>query len=230
METIKINDKLIEYTLERKKIKNLYISIKDGKVIVKVPTRTSQEKIEEMLVKRADWLFENIEKQKKSAQQPKKYENGEIFKVLGKEVVLNISYEKIKKAKFKFWMSKFLVILPEENRENYKEEVKKLIDNFYAELAEKEIERAMRKMTMKVGVVPNSYKIKNLKSTWGNCSSTRNISISKNVVMYSRKAIEYVCLHEICHLENMNHSKKFWDAVEKYMPDYKDAEKELKNN
>ena len=46
--------------------------------------------------------------------------------------------------------------------------------------------------------------------------------------MYSIHAIEYVCLHEICHLKHMNHSKKFWNMVEEYMPDYKIAEKELK--
>jgi len=46
-------------------------------------------------------------------------------------------------------------------------------------------------------------------------------------MMYSRKALEYVVLHEICHLRYMNHSKKFWAMVEYYMPDYKDAEKEL---
>ena len=47
-------------------------------------------------------------------------------------------------------------------------------------------------------------------------------------MMYSRKAIEYVVLHEVCHLKYMNHSKNFWAMVEKYMPDYKEAEKELK--
>lgn len=230
METLKINDKLIEYTLERKKIKNLYISIKDGKVVVKVPTRTSKEKIEEMILKRADWISKSVDQQKKNAKAPKQYVDGEIFKVLGKDVILNVSYEKIKKPKFKFWLNNFLATLPIEYKDNSPEKVKKLVDDFYTELAEKEVEKAMRKMTMKVGVAPNSYKVKKLKSTWGNCSSTRNISINKNVVMYSRHAIEYVCLHEICHLQNMNHSKNFWDTVKKHMPDYKDAEKELKNS
>ena len=45
---------------------------------------------------------------------------------------------------------------------------------------------------------------------------------------YSRQAIEYVCLHELCHLKYMNHSKKFWDLVEYYMPDYKLVKKELR--
>ena len=70
--------------------------------------------------------------------------------------------------------------------------------------------------------------IKKTKSIWGSCSSNRKITINQNLMMYSRKAIDYVVLHEICHLKYMNHSKKFWAMVEKYMPDYKEAEKELK--
>ena len=46
--------------------------------------------------------------------------------------------------------------------------------------------------------------------------------------MYNRKIIDYVVLHEICHLKHMNHSKKFYEMLAKYMPDYKEAEAELK--
>lgn len=228
MELFYRNDEVIEYTLERKRIKNCYISVKDGQVKVKVPIKISKPKIEEMLEKRSDWILEHVKKQSQNAQAPKKYVDGEIFKVLGKEAVLNISYEKIQKPKLRFLFRKLKVTLPEQYQENAKEQVQKMLEQFYDELAEKEVEKAMKKVTKKVGIEPNQYKVKKLKSTWGNCSTTKNISINKNVVMYSRNAIEYVCLHEICHLQNMDHSKNFWNMVEKYMPDYKKAEEELK--
>lgn len=226
MGAIKIKEKTIEYHLERKRIKNCYIAIKEGEVIVRVPTKTSQEKIEEIILKRADWIFENIKKQQKSL--PKTYVDGEIFSVLGKDIVLKISYEKNAKPKLKFWLGKLQVTLPIEKKEDTKEMTQKLIEKFYAELAEKEVEKAMRKMVSKVGIAPQSYQVKNLKSTWGNCSIAGKISLSKNLVFYSRHAIEYVCLHEICHLKQMNHSKQFWAMVKKYMPNYKLAEEELK--
>lgn len=229
MEKIELNGQIIEYILQKKKIKNSYITIKDSIVTVKVPMKTSDLQINDFLTKRADWIINTIEKQKKSAKLPKKYINDEVFRVLGKDTVLNISYENTKKSKLKYWLNKFNLIIPISEKGNTTLIAKKLIDNFYSELAEKEVERAMRKITMKVGLAPNKYTVKNLKSTWGNCSTTGNISISKNVVMYSRHAIEYVCLHEICHLQHMNHSKLFWNMVLEYMPDYKDAEIELRN-
>jgi len=225
MESIKVKENTIKYILERKRIKNCYISIKDGNVVVRVPNRISQKEIDEIILQKSDWIFKNIKKQQKEL--PKQYINGEMFRVLGKDVKLNISYEN--KATLRFWLGNFYVTIPIQKREFSSVIAKKLIDNFYKELAEKEIEKSMRKMAMTVGLAPKSYKIKNLKSTWGNCSTTCNISINRNIVMYSRKAIEYVCLHEICHLRYMNHSKDFWAMVAKFMPDYKIAEEELRN-
>lgn len=224
MEAIKIKENTIEYRLERKRIKNCYIAIKDGEVIVRVPTRTSQDTIKQIICKRARWILENVNEQRKKA--PKQYIDGEIFSVLGKDVVLKIGYDS--KPKFKFKGNTFWVSLPEWQKENASQMAQEFIDQFYTQLAEKEVEKAMRKMTMKVGIAPKSYKIKNLKSTWGNCSTSGNITLSKNLAMYSRRAIEYVCLHEICHLRHMNHSQQFWQMVSNYMPDYRLAEQELK--
>ena len=228
MEIFYQNEQKIEYELERKKIKNCYISVKNGEVKVRAPIRVSKEEIEKMLAQKMDWILTHVQKQKQKAQTPKQYVDGEIFKVLGKEVVLKILYGKVEKPQLKLWFGQLKMTFPMEKQENEKEQIQKFINCFYQELAEKEVEKAMKKMTEKVGIAPKQYKIKNLKSTWGNCSSAENISINGKVVMYSRQCIEYVCLHEICHLKNMDHSQKFWQMVEKYMPDYKKAEEELK--
>ena len=110
-----------------------------------------------------------------------------------------------------------------------KENVKKLIDKLYKYIATEEVPSAMEDLKNRTGLAPLECSIKNLKATWGICSSKKKISINQNLMAYSRHAIEYVCLHEICHLKHMNHSKQFWNMVEYYMPDYKEAKKELKN-
>lgn len=101
-------------------------------------------------------------------------------------------------------------------------------EKYYREKAENVINLAMNKMIQITGLEPKEYRIFNFKKAWGNCSSKKVIKINPKLVMYSEHAIEYVCLHELCHLKYMNHSKQFWNLVEKYMPDYKKAEKELK--
>ncbi len=77
-------------------------------------------------------------------------------------------------------------------------------------------------------VRPNQVRIKNIKYAWGSCSSKKNISINVKLAKKREKVIEYVVLHEMCHLKYMNHSKKFWNLVETYMPEYKEYKKMLK--
>lgn len=230
MEELEYQGKIIKYHIERKKIKNCYIYVKDSIVSIKVPQKMALKSINQLLEKRAEWILKNLEKQQKCVKIPKKYEDGEIFKVLGKESVLKVSYQNVKKAKLQYLNNCFFVSLPNEfyNNLNVNLIIQRLLDKFYMELAKIEVEKAMKNVTSKVQIFPNKYKVKRLKSTWGNCSSTKNISINKDVVMHSKHAIEYVCLHEVCHLKYMNHSKNFWNMVEKYMPDYKQAEAELK--
>ena len=80
-----------------------------------------------------------------------------------------------------------------------------------------------------MNVMPESFRVKRLKRVWGNCSSKKVISLNYNLIKYSKKAMDYVVIHELSHLKHMNHSKDFWNMVERYMSDYKIAEKELKN-
>lgn len=101
-------------------------------------------------------------------------------------------------------------------------------EKFYKKEAEKKIPELMEKMINLTGLKPNEYKLMNFKRAWGNCSNKKVIKLNTKLIMYSDFAIEYVCLHELCHLRYMNHSKKFWELVKLYMPDYKIAEKELK--
>ena len=67
------------------------------------------------------------------------------------------------------------------------------------------------------------------KTRFGSCSSKGNISFSYRLMMYPEPAREYVVVHELAHLVEMNHSKRFYAIVERYLPDYKERKKQLKN-
>lgn len=67
------------------------------------------------------------------------------------------------------------------------------------------------------------------KTRFGSCSSKGNICFSYRLMLYPEQAREYVVVHELAHLLEMNHSKRFYGIIERYMPDYKDRKKQLKN-
>ena len=172
---IQYEGKSIPYTLQRSRIKNLYIYVKNGEVIVKAPLKLSNKYIEEFLNKKSKWIYENLEKSKNKVKKEKE--------------------EKIQKADV--------------------ERLQKIVgENIY-------------KYSKILGKRPKKVRIKDLKYAWGSCSSNQNISINLKLANKDEKAIEYVVLHEMCHLIHMNHSKSFWDLVEKNMPKYKEYKKLL---
>lgn len=218
----------IEYTIIYKKIKNTYIQIKDGIVIVKTPKHSTLNYIENIIKSKKEWITQKLIEQSKDKNE-KKYHNGNIIKVLGKPYILKILYTLDKQNQIYIENEYIYCKL---NNSLYKNDeqiyIKKLIDKYYKYIATQEIPAVMEDLKQRTGFAPIECSIKNLKATWGICSSNQKITINQNLMAYSRHTIEYVCLHEICHLKYMNHSKNFWNMVEHYMPDYKLAKKELK--
>jgi predicted metal-dependent hydrolase len=80
-----------------------------------------------------------------------------------------------------------------------------------------------------IGVYPSKVKLKPLKSSWGICYSNGNITLNIKLIKANPKIIEYVIIHELCHLVHHNHSKEFWNEVKKYFPDYKEVRRVLKD-
>lgn len=209
----------IKCTIIYEKIKNSYIQIKDQQVFVKVPKKANLESITKLVESKKDWILKNLEKQEKVFKN--EYSNGGKIKVLGNIYTIQIVQNRNPKVCIN---GKNIYC----NCENNEESIRNLIDLFYKSIAKDEVEAAMQHISSITGLNPQEVNIKKLRATWGICSSKKTISINQNLMAYSRHAIEYVCLHEVCHLKYMNHSKDFWNMVEKYMPDYKLAKLELK--
>jgi len=76
---------------------------------------------------------------------------------------------------------------------------------------------------------PAKISIRNQKTRWGSCSRNGNISLNYRIVHLPEKYLDYVVVHELCHLKEFNHSRKFWDLVATAVPDFKKARKEIRN-
>lgn len=217
----------ISYKIIYKKIKHTYIQIKDGMVIVRAPIHTDIKHIDNIVNDKKSWIRMKLQEQ--ANLKKNNYQDGDIIKVLGKPYILKILYTSNKRNVLSIDNKYIYCNLNKSAKDtSEKESVKKLIDKYYKYIATQEVPSAMEDLKKRTGLAPIECNIKNLKATWGICSSNKKISINQNLMAYSRHAIEYVCLHEICHLKYMNHSKEFWNMIEYYMPDYKLAKKELK--
>lgn len=105
------------------------------------------------------------------------------------------------------------------------EQVKELADQ-----AVEYIPKRVKYYAEKENFVYNKITIKNLVSRWGSCSTKGNLNFNCLLMLTPDYVIDYIVVHELCHLREMNHSEKFWTEVEKIMPDYQRAVLWLKQN
>lgn len=215
----------IPYKIEEAKIKNIYIRVKDGQVMVRCSPRVSKEYIEEVIYKKSAWINKKLAEYEKEKQAG----NLEKMEILGNEYNVKIQYKQINKIDINV-TDEVEISLPTqfENEEISTQLKTRIKDAIYKKVVFEETKLAMQKYGILTGLNPEKWRIRKINTAWGSCSSNKNITISSNLAKFDRQTIEYVVLHELTHLKYMNHSKEFWKMVESYMPNYKQIRKQLK--
>ena len=98
----------------------------------------------------------------------------------------------------------------------------------YRPVAQKIISHKVQCWANHIGVTYNRVTIRNQRSRWGSCSSQKNLNFNYRLIFLPEYLLDYVVVHELCHLYELNHSAEFWSLVEHIYPQYKDAMKDLK--
>lgn len=98
----------------------------------------------------------------------------------------------------------------------------------YKEVAREIVHRKLEEFNRIYNFKYNKISIKNQKTRWGSCSRSGNINFNYKIALLSDRLADYIIVHELCHLGEFNHSKNFWNLVEKTIPDYAQRREELK--
>lgn len=105
----------------------------------------------------------------------------------------------------------------------------KNLDNFYKKEIIKYLPDLVDIYSKKMNLIPTSLKYRKNKRTWGSCNYKNGLNFNILLMKFPIELMEYVVIHELAHIKHKNHSKKFWDLVEEFCPDYKQREKIFKN-
>ena len=223
---IKFGNSTIQYNLiKTKRTKTSQISIDKDNVIVRVPTDKSNLEIKNIIKDKARWVFEKQQefKKQKSAIVKPTFSEDTTIPYFGKNCILKINFEQNKKS-IKFVKSQFTINLT--GKRLLKKDVKIIYEEWLTIKAEKYLEARTVKLGIKTGLKPSKIIIKSLKGKWG--SALRGtITLNSNLMKCSKDTIDYIIIHELCHLKINDHSHKYWNLVRKHYPKYEEKIKEL---
>jgi hypothetical protein len=218
---LEYGNRRIPYRLTRQKRKRIRILVApDLTVSVFAPLRARDEQIHHVLLQKARWIIRKLDKIKSfhPLPAPKPYISGETFCFLGRQYRLKVETGEKRPAKLK---GKFLH-LSVPNKQDRKA-VKTAVDHWYRQRAEETFTRYLQKcseVTERHGLPKASLTLRKMRTRWGSCSSKGRITINTNLIQAPVHCIEYVVMHELCHLKHHNHSPAFYKLLTQCMPDW----------
>ncbi|WP_407421187.1 M48 family metallopeptidase [Methanobrevibacter sp.] len=228
MNSEKIQIENIDITLHRKNIKNMYLRVlpPNGKVVISAPLFISDEDIVNFVKFRKEWILKKQHIiQNSEIQAPLKYKSGEKHFLWGKEYLLKlVSKNDLKRITIDY--DNLIIYLPVEKRSK-KETREKKLNELYRQELKKAIPPVLEKCVKIVGKRPSEVKVRNMKN-WGNCRyQDKRITLNLKLAKKDPICLEYVMIHELCHLIEFNHGKKFKKLMDEFCPNWKKIKKIL---
>jgi len=202
----------------------------DQQVVVVVPIETTDEFIEASVTKKAGWIWQHLQDfaNQKNDVLPRRYVSGETQFYLGRRYVLKVTINPEQPEAVKLYRGKLTVNLTDEP-EDKATKVKKLLDAWYQQKSKVVFHECLLAMLPKADWVQNtpSFRLLSMKKQWGSCSTQGSLVLNPHLVKAPKECIDYVILHELCHIAEHNHSDKFWRLLTQVMPHWKAVKNQL---
>jgi predicted metal-dependent hydrolase len=210
----------------RKKTMTLQIT-REGKVVIRTPLRTLDGEIERFFHSRQGWIEKKLngkEMREDLAGKPREFVTGEEFFYLGDAYPLEISDSNGARKALILSRGKFLLARDKESQ------AKEMFVTWYRERAREVIEERVGFWGSRFGLTPSRITITSSWHRYGSCSAVNSLSFSWRLLMAPYPVIDYVIVHELAHIREKNHSKKFWRYLEGLMPAYETQKRWLREN
>jgi predicted metal-dependent hydrolase len=212
---------VIEYTLTRSKRKTAAIYIRDGAVEVRAPLKMPKRDIDKFVASKEAWIKSKLTASRERLVQKQAFSlnYGDAILYRGRE------YPIAAKDGDRIGFDDTVFYMPP-NLSPHK--IKLACVKIYRMLAGRDLTARTLDFAERMSVAPAAVKINGAKTRWGSCSSRQSINFSWRLIMASDDVIDYVVVHELAHLLELNHSKNFWAIVESVLPDYKERQERLR--
>ncbi|MCL2221575.1 MAG: M48 family metallopeptidase [Oscillospiraceae bacterium] len=212
---------MVDYTLTRSVRKTIALHVRDGSIEVRAPLKSPQSIIDNFVSSKEKWIEDKLLYFRDRAEQRANFHlnYGDCILYRGKKYPIE---------------SRFADFVGFEDDRFYvpaglsSGEIKEACIQIYRKLAKQEIVSRTQFFAEQMSVTPTAIRVNGAKTRWGSCSSKKSLNFSWRLIMADDDLIDYVVVHELAHLSEMNHSNRFWSIIESVLPDYKRRKAKLK--
>lgn len=225
-EYIECNDLVVEVLRTARK-RTADIRVNEGAVSIVVPTKTPSAKITQLITEKRQWIRSKLLLQREvMPASEKSFVSGEGFSYLGRNYRLKVNRGRFQPLKLIH--GQLTLTCPRGQKDT--DLIRSSLIQWYKHQAELKLQQKVKRYAEMMGLSPNGVGIKSFKSRWGSCSAKGKLDFNWKIVMAPNRIVDYVVVHELCHLKQHDHSPKFWKLVERVLPDYKERKEWLKEN
>ena len=221
MSFFKTKNDTIVYTVDKTSNSSLYISIHNGEVIVKAPWYYTTKQIQEVVEEKKNWILKHLAEYIEAENIRRQKINTEPVFVFGRQYDVLVKYENIKNPTLNLLNKYIEIILPAKYIDLDKTIIiQATLAKMYGSIAKEELEAIFEDARHLLKFAPEDFKIKPLADDHLAQCSNQIITINPSLMQYSREIIRFIVIHEFCHLKYKNHTKSFYEIMQKYIFNY----------
>ncbi|UOW66764.1 M48 family metallopeptidase [Paraclostridium bifermentans] len=220
----------IKFNIIYRKRKTMSLEIKrDGIINVIAPNGLDKTFIVDKVKNKSDWIIKKLDEMEvlNNNRYARSYESGDIYLYLGNEYILEVLVDKTTIGTSVSLENNKLIV---KSNSNNKDVIQRALKNWYTDETLSIVKERINYYNPFFVDTVTAIKIKDQKSRWASCTYKNEILFNLRCSMMPIQIIDYIVVHEMCHMEHRNHSKDFYLAVERILPDHKERVKWLKNN
>lgn len=202
---------------------------RDGSVLVRAPEWVDDDQVENLVKSKHYWIYQGLAEWRdlNATRVLREYKGGEGFLYLGRAYRLLLVADQQEPLLLKdgrFQLRRELV------EQGELAAAKAAFRDYYVARGIQRISERVAYFSPKAGVAPSGFDVRELGHRWASCSPTGNLAFHWKCMMAPQTIIDYIVVHELCHLHHHDHTSAFWNEVDKVMPDYRERKEWLKKN
>ena len=225
--TVTLAGQLVSYKLKRTRRRSIGLRIDDRGLVVNIPMRTTEKWLSSVLQDKALWVVDKLAQWQIKHHAPPTLQDGHVLHFMGETLTLRLVsslFDTFPQRR----AAELFVHVTGTSSTNAHTSAESAINNWYKLMAGQHFNDRVALYAPLMRVSPSLIKLTSARAQWGSCTTQGTLRFNWQLIKMPQRLIDYVVIHELAHLIEMNHSQAFWREVEKLCPDYLMRRKELR--